>query len=427
MEKYKKQILKFYYKGDFIFDIKIKKNIYDITETKVYSYINKIFKIHINKNKINGCNNYFEFLEKIGIKLQKCNFCSDYAFLNILYGRVDNIINLDLIEYPQKFYCKNRLKKCPGAKLNPNSIKFVSLKNNITEDEALKYIKNRNKSPFYKENFTNENEYKKSQTRDLNFYINKYGIENGNNKYNNYLKKLKYSHSEQYYIDLLGEIKGKEHQKFLSELKDNMSYNYFLKLYNNDINKAKEEYNKRKLQVVNTLQRFIERHGILIGTEKYNKKCNDYKNFITKYYGELKANCNNVSKSSILFFDKLKIKLINMKILNDDDIIQYGIKNEKAIHNELTGTCYFYDCYIHKYNILLEYNGIKQHPKSINDINYKHPYNKINTTEFFYKRDEHKKLTAEKYNYNIIYIQEDDKNKLNNCIKNIINIINYEK
>jgi hypothetical protein len=71
-------------------------------------------------------------------------------------------------------------KKCKGGKLNANSSEFLSIVLDITIDEAKTYLRNRNSSPFYKENFNTKEEYKKSQTRNIQYFIDIYGetIEN---------------------------------------------------------------------------------------------------------------------------------------------------------------------------------------------------------------------------------------------------------
>jgi hypothetical protein len=416
----KKTNLSFYYNNNFLLKINTRNDIKKLTNTD----ITKIFKTYIKRwLKID----YNDYLNQLGFNIKKCGFCNGYAYINIDFEIINDDVFLKEIEYPFNHYCKNKLKNCDGAKLNPNSIKFVSISRDVSEENALKIIKERNSSPFYKENFNSDDEYKKAQTRNLAFFKDKYEEVLGNKKYEHYLKKLKYSHSEQYYIDKLGEIKGKEHWAYLSSLKDSISYNHFLNKCNGDIEQAKTLYEKRLKHVVNTLERLIERHGIEKGTYKYGEiKENSRKRLEKRRNEDKDSSFTYVSKSSILFFDKLKKKLLEEKIISDVDLIQYGKNNEKAIYNELSGTCYFYDCFIKKYNLIIEYNGIKWHPKSIDDVNYKQPYSKL-TTERLYLKDQHKIATAEKYKYDIIIVWEDNKNKLSDCMIKIKEIINKEK
>lgn len=365
------------------------------------SYITRQFKLSIPK-----------YLEDLGFNMLRCNFCGDYAFFDIFFKILENnkndnsyTITIEDIKFPQCNYCRNANKKCDGPKYNPNSIKFVSTIYNLSDDEALKLIKKRNKSCFYKENFKTEEEYKKSQTRDLEFYTKKHGEVKGTEEFEKYLKKLKYTHSEQYYIDKLGEEEGKKHWSKLSELKDCTSYKAILRLANGDIDKAAEMYENR----INTIK-------------------NQLKRTYLKYGGDnLKGFGGGVSKESIEFFDKLTNILIELNIINDSNETKYGLKNEKAIYNEISGTCYFYDYYIPKYSILIEYNGIAFHPKSHDDENFRHVFIRNKTTEQLYNNDMHKINTAKKYNYNIIIIWSDDKDKINTALNEIKNIIHYEK
>lgn len=422
--------IEFYKNDEFLFNCNVSKNII-INQNKV----NSLFKSNIKKRKILNQNNHFEYLVNIlKYDLKKCNFCNNYAMTNILTNIIDYKVHIIGIEHPQHYYCALRENNCPGKKLNPNSTEFVSKKWNISLDDALIFIKKRNKSPFYIENHKSDEDYRKSQSRDLNFFISKSkNKEEGKNKYEIFLKNMKYCHSEQYYIDKMGECEGKKHWLYLNSIKDSMSYSYFKKLYNNDEEKAKIEYDKRIESVKTTLNNMILRHGNINGHKKFNdyiQKCKDRnKNIILK---QIKENGienisgfkqYNVSKSSMVFFNKLVDKLKELNIIINDNEIFYGPGNEKALYNEITTTCYYYDFFFKKYRLLIEYNGIRYHPKSANDINFKHPFDKVNTTEWHYNKDQHKKYTAEKYNYNIIYVWEDDKQKLENCIKEIEKII----
>ncbi|MDF1551403.1 MAG: hypothetical protein P1P88_26515, partial [Bacteroidales bacterium] len=112
-----------------------------------------------------------------------CPFCGEKSDFNFIYKFSNEICILD-IEHKTKFgkidfYCY-RGKLCSGGHLNPNSKEFISKSLKISNDEALKIIHNRNKSPFYRSNFSNDKEYKKAQQRDLNWYISKYGEIKGN-------------------------------------------------------------------------------------------------------------------------------------------------------------------------------------------------------------------------------------------------------
>lgn len=422
-----KNKLKFYYNGEILFESNYSGNIEELNDIQV----SKIFKTAIKRRKLNGCNDWQEYLIKLGFEFNKCNFCGNNASSTIKIHKDKNNVSIINLQFRLN-YCNNYLKTCPGSKLNPNSVAFVSKAFNLSDENALKYIKERNKSPFYKENHKTDEEYKSAQTRDINYYINKYGEKDGTKRYNEYSKKLKYSHSEQHYIDLLGEIKGKEHWLYLSTLKDSMSYDYCLKKCNNNIEEAKKLYEERLHSVNIGLSRMIERYGEIQGKIVHDKIKDNAKLTWKKHYLKNKDNIQNVtfyngvSKQSILFFDEITKILLENNIIDSIENVQYGIKNEKAIYNEISQTCYFYDFFIKKLKLIIEYNGIKWHPKSIDDINFSHPYDKINNSTYYYNKDVHKLNTAKKYGYNVIVIWEDDTDKINTCIEEIKKIIKYE-
>ena len=93
-----------------------------------------------------------------------CAFCKKP---NASWFFTSEISGLDLIvtgiDYHKPgFYCFDK-GACPGKKLNPNSVEFVSAIRGVSQEAALKLIHTRNKSPFYKENHKSENEYAKYQ------------------------------------------------------------------------------------------------------------------------------------------------------------------------------------------------------------------------------------------------------------------------
>jgi hypothetical protein len=106
--------------------------------------------------------------EVLNISPLRCGFCGEinntWAFE---YRIKDRVITITGITYKKpKHFCyslKNSKKECPGKKLNPNSIDFVSVTNNISRAEAVKLIHERNVSPFYSENHKSSEEYSKYQ------------------------------------------------------------------------------------------------------------------------------------------------------------------------------------------------------------------------------------------------------------------------
>lgn len=182
------------------------------------------------------------------------------------------------------FFCYKR--GCPGKKLNPNSINFVSKSRNISENEALDLIHRRNKSQFYECNHSSKEDYKKYQSRNEEWYKNKYGDMEGQERWKKYCKRQSYAGVKLgYFIEKYGEEIGKEKYKKLNLSKDSVSFQHFLNKLGS-YEKARVEYDKR-------LQQIVYDNGLL-------------KN---KHY------CNGVSKESTRnmiryykFFRKLGIK-----------------------------------------------------------------------------------------------------------------------
>ena len=109
----------------------------------------------------------FKYLELLGLPIQLCAICKsaynpyfDLEFNISSDGEVKicNVINghrsYNYKNY-NKNYCYGNNTICPGIKMNPNSVEFISATLNLTPEEALNYIHENNKSPFYFKNHSN--------------------------------------------------------------------------------------------------------------------------------------------------------------------------------------------------------------------------------------------------------------------------------
>ena len=325
------------------------------------------------------------------VLFKKCNNCDKEAKYELTYDiKIENNIiyfNINGIKYNQYknyefLYCGT----CLDKKLNANSLEFVSKVYGVDIKTANEIILNRNKSPFYRHNHKNDEEYKNFQRRDEKWYINKYGLE-GTEKYKEHIKKwyegsLKYNYK-----------------------KDSMSLNFFINKNNGDLESAKIAYEKRKEEVKQNLNNFIKRWGIEEGTKKYKKHCellaylNTIESYIERYgeidgplkykewtnkiscnienfikkYGEIEGtlkykkwligitNGNFYSKESKRFFDKLQEKLnINIKYGEKE----YFIYDNEGFNNQ---HIFFYDGYIKKYNLIIEYDTPAYHSYIMNN------------------------------------------------------------
>jgi hypothetical protein len=246
----------------------------------------------------------------------------------------------------------------------------------------LKIIHKRNKSPFYKTNYKNEEDYKNYQS--LNKRLNE-------EEYSKYIKNLKYSKTINYYIEKYGEKEGEIKWKEMNKKKDSMSLKFWLSKYDNDYKKA------------------IKRH----------------KERIAETNPSIKFGNSNYSKSSILFFDKI----INELKLNKDNIL-YSDFEYCIYYTDQDGKNrrFFYDFTDLDNKIIIEYNGLTWHPSeekmSIKELKlWKNPYDSNLSYEEVIKKDKFKEKIAIEKGFKFIKIWDCDNEEDN--IKNIIEI--YKK
>lgn len=183
------------------------------------SDINKltpVIKKLLKRNNID----IFNHLKYLGFEVKMCNICKkEYnpnfdLFFNISNNNEVKISDIKWgkstynYEKYNKNYCYGSNKKCPGIKMNPNSSEFISKTMNISIEEALNYIKRHNKSPFYRENHKSLDDYSRSQSRGIDYYINKYGESIGHVKYESHIDSIKHSNSRMGYIEKYGKLDG---------------------------------------------------------------------------------------------------------------------------------------------------------------------------------------------------------------------------
>jgi hypothetical protein len=390
-------------------------------------------------------------------KPKLCYNCESLAQYELEYSieKLNNSITFNIIgfKYPvfgvyEKLYCGTCLKH---LKLNGNSIEFVSKVFNVNTEIANDIILKRNKSPFYKNNHQSLENYIAWQRRDEEWYINKYGEELGKIKHKQNVKK--------WY-----EASSKFNYK-----KDSMSLKHFIAKNNGDIEKAKAQKKKRNEGVSNSLSKYIERYGKEEGTKKYFKKCSRlaYANSIEYYkekYGEeigiIKHNewrkkCSIslntftnkydekdghirykkwlcavskplnkkfFSKESYNFFKKLQEYIGNdIKILHGDK--EFFIYDKKGFNNQ---HIFFYDAYIKKFNLIIEYDTPISHPNP--HYLTEEEINKSNYYNGSYEKDLFKEKLAESHNYKFYRVfvknKKDRKNELEKLIKYIKNYEN---
>lgn len=265
--------------------------------------LSKTVKIKLSRNKI-------DFIEYFKDKFNfiKCGFCGEYNKTFVFLFDIDNKnkeISIIGIKYPEiqtslvnaLYYCYHN-RSCPGKKLNGNSVDFISTTRNISKEEAKEFIHSRNSSPFYKENHSSEDEYKKSQKRDKNWYE-----ENGKD-YDAIITQRKENTCKEGLIRRHGEEKANEICASKSVTLENLLKKYPEK-------EANEIYDNWKKSINHTEENFIKRYGdnYLYHYMKFLFKSSRNKHLKSyETYDEFVDTCNSkiVSKNieSCLFYLK---------------------------------------------------------------------------------------------------------------------------
>ena len=360
--------------------VKIYGDIFTIkttTDSNKENHIKNIVTRTLAKRKID----LKQILLENGTVFKKCNcgnvaqYTLDYDIQHvndILYFTINGIKYDHYAEY-EKLWCGNCLKG-----LNSNSIERVCKMYNVNREIANKIILERNTSPFYATNHNSEKEYKEYQKRDESWYKNRYG-EDGEKIFKQNIKKF-----------YQGSLKD-------TYKKDSISLAFFIKKFDGDIEKAKIARKERIKTIAFTLENCVLKHGKTLGAKKYFEKIKTvaYKNSIGYYiekhgelegrkrYDEFKNKCtcsleNFVkwygveigeekyktwligicsagrrcySKDSEIFFNRLQQYLGNIEIIHG--------KTERFIYDKIgyrNQHIFFYDAYVKKYNMLIEYD-----------------------------------------------------------------------
>ena len=215
----------------------------------------------------------------------------------------------------------------------------------------------------FKQAYSNSREYKNMSDRKFNSYnksraitrenlILKYGETESSLKYENYVKRQKYTKSKQYYIDKYGETEG------------------LVKFKN--ICKSKR----------NTLENFIFRYGETEGLRKWETYKNNTRTPYSKIATELFTKLDEILKT-LIFEPKTKELLL-----------------------ENIGNYFYYDCFHKESNTIIEFNGDYFHinPKIYNKDNWKPIFN-LNYDKIILK-DKIKQKLAVTQNYNLIIVWE---------------------
>jgi hypothetical protein len=431
-----------------------------------YDYNNKIYEFGYTNNKIQPAF-YISLKRKLGISIndyltyknidnEKCRICKvGNPPLDINFEIVDNFIKIKDFSFKKKVYCYGENCECDGIKMNSNSFEFLSKINNISIEDAKILLKENNKSPFYKENHKSDNLYKKSQSRSIEYYIDKYGIELGNEKYNEHVGKISIANSEEGYIYKYGEELGRKMFNDISYKKDSMSLNSFIKKNSGDYDKAIFEYEERKKYVNISVENFIKKYGYDVAIQKHKDRVDKYRitfnnnpnkaeidkskgitiRNLFKKYGDMKIateKYNNwrirvsvpfclASKESLKVFNPIIETITNEYDIKYDDIfVGSGERSEYFLRNG--NDIYFYDFTIKSKKIIIEYNGIIFHPKN-EKSDWVNPCNRGLSSEDAYNKQKIKIQTAVDKGFSVFEIWSDDIDKYDKCLNFIKNNI----
>lgn len=303
-----------------------------------------------------------EYFQANHVHIKICNFCQK-AFvpfdLDLEIANQEIKIKNVVLKDKQFQYCYGQSQDCKdlfkGRSVNPNSSFFVSKGLNMSEEEALAWIKNNNKSSFYRQNFKNDDDYRKSQKRDEVFFIEKYGSVVGKLKYSKSIERQNYSRSLEGYQEKFGADEGMTKHLEMSSKKDSMSFEFIKKKYgeNHTNDELFELLKRRKKSVSFSKEKYILKHGL----EKYNE-------LVKK----------RQKHSRIIPVSKWATKIIQSacNLITNDSIIEirFGSKNEFSLLDAKNNRKYYYDLYIkaEKFEKIIEMNGHKFHaPPNLSD------------------------------------------------------------
>lgn len=261
-------------------------------------------------------------------KLELCGFCnknfSKYNYDLCVENGELKVVNVRLAS---DYSCKNAECIKERAKINPNSFEHIAKRKKISLEEADKWQKANNSSPFYLHPGESKEEYSKRQSRGIEYFKNKYG-ENYEEEWLKYCNKISNANKKEEVI----RRHGKE--------------------YNDNLQNSKKQ----------TLENFIKKYGEVEGLERHKH----WISACTRVGIYLNDDVHIQSKQAYDFFIKLEAKLIEENVCTTDDIL-YADGNKrheyKIIYfnenNKMRWTSL--DFVILKYKIDVEFNGGRWH------------------------------------------------------------------
>jgi hypothetical protein len=254
----------------------------------------------------------------LGYKINHCGFCGGTVPVRLVpiithdavvgqYNiKIDSIVYGYSVTVKAPYYCGN--SACAGRSLNHNSIDFVTKAYNLSTEQALQFIHDRNRSPFYQNNhdskeshIKSQSSYSKRQTREQtlqgvhkrskDFLIARYGEDIGNKIFKETCQKKRIT------FDNLKRI-------YPMESDEQIEYRLI----------------KWKLSCVNSKTNFIARHGSIQG----NLKWLEYRN---KQRPVCIHSATDLEKWLIDFFSNISLNLMRSRPIKSFLNKQYWVEN----------------------------------------------------------------------------------------------------
>lgn len=339
----------------------------------------------------------------------------------------------------------NKLYKQYSSCYNTFSVDAIMKRHNVSKEEAEKIFKERvNKARSTFENTHTEEEKKKineSKKQTLALLISRFGEEEGTKRWNQRLDKWRKAM----------DAKSDEEKAEMNNKKCNKLENLIARYGEEEGTRKWKETNAKK-SFGHSLQGYIARHGEEEGTRKWKerqekwqatlkakpteeqkrinkKKAITLENLVAKYGEEegakrwekwhkgliehlkeitVKSSIGTASMESLQVFIPFYQKLIDEGI--EDTDIYIGIpllnKEEYILEDVHDHSFFMYDFTVLSKKLIVEFNGITFHPKSI-DSNWKHPCCNISAKNA-YQKDMLKKKLAEANGFHFLTLWSDE-------------------
>ena len=265
--------------------------------------------------------------------------------------------------------------------------------------------------------------YKKSACIDA--YIERYGIETGTQKWNEYLKNRKATYQKKrdnghvypkynldYYKNLHGDVAGSEvYLKKINSQRYKVSKHYYIEQYGPIDGPIRCRENKDHCSI----GYFIKKFGEIDGHIKYDEHKHKMRKVASKktysYYSEM----------SYMFFNSIKETITDLHYYGPNEL-KWAVKPNEWINQALVCPDLFYN------GKIVEFNGDVFHgnPSLFLDEDCPHPFQKTITAKQLQELDKNRYNYFNNLGYEILVIWENDfnnnnKEEIKKCIQFLMN------